>query len=135
RDKQHMMGQLSAKCPIKDSRRPVIRYRLPQESERNWHNSRSYVRLTFSSLTKRNCSLLHTRSARFCYTWVIPLHFSLTTENHCLTILINQHSFSKWECGIFLPAFVFVIPNGLRPQERVCSGTRSKGCTGDAYPF
>src|SRR5215471_3149373 len=49
----------------------------------------------------------HSRSARFCYTWVIPLHFSLTSSNRCLTISSNQHSFQQVGARYFLPALVF----------------------------
>src|SRR6202161_1009949 len=70
--------------------------KIRQSSLRNIHQYRHFP--TFCSCFVRHLGkMLPTRtiagSARFCYTWVIRLHFSLTTTAHQITIYSNTHSF------------------------------------------
>jgi hypothetical protein len=55
---KHMMGQLSAERPMKDSCRPMIAHRSPPKITVKPCNSRSYILLTFASMIWQDRGLL-----------------------------------------------------------------------------
>jgi hypothetical protein len=62
----------------------------------------------FNSFFIRSCSLRAHRplgfgSARLCYTWVIPLHFRLTTWTPCHTIFLTDTLVRLFEFGVSSP--------------------------------
>src|SRR6202021_3651041 len=70
--------------------------KIRQSSLRNIHQNRCFpvfCSLYVLHLGKMRPTQRMGGSARFCYTWVIRLHFSLTTTAHQITIYSNTHSF------------------------------------------
>jgi hypothetical protein len=66
---------------------------------------RLFIRLMFATGIFKKSFVRSRKSASFCYTWVIPLHFSLTTNCGWHTILFT--AFEPFgDCGFpFSPRF------------------------------
>src|SRR5580704_17460508 len=106
--------------------------KIRQSSLRNIHQYRDsavFCSLYVLHLRKMRPTQTMAGSARFCYTWVIRLHFSLTTSG-APDYDLFKYALIHCESGACTsPHRVLVLRDGDSPEEYVCVGLCWEGTT------